>query len=169
LVFVVAYQNILKLSYIDKLLTEIQLKFRDRYKNVLLAASNGPFDLTGPHFGECDFKMFDDDFNMILKVCEQEARQTQLNNSKPRRFNETDKANRTVSSMVEKKTGVLTNLLSMGTTKTNEVIKPTKKVVTPEETLGPTTSDEPTTTTTNPSSPPSTGPRQMRKFDKNKK
>jgi len=36
LVFVVGYQNILNLSYIDKLLTDIQLEFRDRYKNKLL-------------------------------------------------------------------------------------------------------------------------------------
>lgn len=36
LVFVVGYQNILQLSYIDKLLTDIQLEFRDRYKNKLL-------------------------------------------------------------------------------------------------------------------------------------
>ena len=31
----VGYQNILQLSYIDKLLTDIQLEFRDRYKNRL--------------------------------------------------------------------------------------------------------------------------------------
>merc|ERR1712042_320561 len=35
LVFVVGYQNILNLSYIDKLLTDIQLEFRDKYKNKL--------------------------------------------------------------------------------------------------------------------------------------
>ena len=31
----VIYQNILKLSYIDKLLDQVQLAFRDRYKNEL--------------------------------------------------------------------------------------------------------------------------------------
>jgi len=36
LVFVVGYQNILNLSYIDKLLSDIQLEFRDLYKNKLL-------------------------------------------------------------------------------------------------------------------------------------
>lgn len=35
LVFVVAYQKILQLSYIDKFLDDIQLEFRDKYKNVL--------------------------------------------------------------------------------------------------------------------------------------
>ena len=34
------YQNILKLSYIDKLLDQVQLAFRDRYKNEL---SVGPY------------------------------------------------------------------------------------------------------------------------------
>ena len=32
----VGYQNILQLSYIDKFLTDIQLQFRDRYKNRLV-------------------------------------------------------------------------------------------------------------------------------------
>lgn len=35
LVFVVAYQKILQLAYIDKFLDDIQLEFRDKYKNVL--------------------------------------------------------------------------------------------------------------------------------------
>ena len=32
LVFVVGYQNFLRISYIDKLLKEISLRFRDQYK-----------------------------------------------------------------------------------------------------------------------------------------
>jgi len=32
LVFVVAYQKFLQLSYVDKLLNDIQIEFRDRYK-----------------------------------------------------------------------------------------------------------------------------------------
>lgn len=35
LVFVVAYQKILQLSYVDKLLDDIQLEFRDKFKNDL--------------------------------------------------------------------------------------------------------------------------------------
>jgi len=35
LVFVVAYQKILQLSYVDKFLNDIHLEFRDRYKTDL--------------------------------------------------------------------------------------------------------------------------------------
>lgn len=35
LVFVVAYQKILQLSYVDKFLDDIHLEFRDKYKDVL--------------------------------------------------------------------------------------------------------------------------------------
>lgn len=35
LVFVVAYQKILQLSYVDKLLNDIHLEFRDKYKTDL--------------------------------------------------------------------------------------------------------------------------------------
>ena len=35
LLFVVVYQKILQLSYIDKFLSDIQLEFRDRFKNEL--------------------------------------------------------------------------------------------------------------------------------------
>lgn len=35
LVFVVAYQKILQLAYIDKFLDDVQLEFRDKYKNEL--------------------------------------------------------------------------------------------------------------------------------------
>jgi len=34
-VFVVAYQKILQLSYVDKFLNDIHLEFRDRYKTDL--------------------------------------------------------------------------------------------------------------------------------------
>ena len=55
--FVVAYQNILKLTYIDKFLTEIQLRFRDKYKQSI---ESGEFDR--------DFNDFRPDFEKILKV-----------------------------------------------------------------------------------------------------
>lgn len=43
LVFVVGYQKILSLSYIDKFLTDIQLAFRDKYKNFNLKDCNWLF------------------------------------------------------------------------------------------------------------------------------
>ena len=39
LVFVVAYQRILQLSYMDKFLTSIEAAFRDKYKQQLLQVS----------------------------------------------------------------------------------------------------------------------------------
>uniref|UniRef100_T2MHS4 Signal recognition particle receptor subunit alpha n=1 Tax=Hydra vulgaris TaxID=6087 RepID=T2MHS4_HYDVU len=44
LVFVVGYQNILRLSYIDKLLSDIQLEFRDRYKNQIIRSLFSSFN-----------------------------------------------------------------------------------------------------------------------------
>lgn len=101
LVFVVAYQNILKLTYIDKFLTEIQLRFRDKYKQQI---QNKNFN--------CDFSDFQIDFNAILKECETEAKFAMLNAKKPKAYNESDKSSKTVSSMIEKKTGFLNNLMS---------------------------------------------------------
>ncbi len=47
--FQVAYQKILQLSYVDKFLTDIQMEFRDRYKDVLQQGKilgNFDFDIT---------------------------------------------------------------------------------------------------------------------------
>jgi signal recognition particle receptor subunit alpha len=99
---VVAYQNILKLTYIDKFLTEIQLRFRDMYKQ---AIESGKFN----H----DFSGFDTEFHKILKECEADARNQSHQSQKPRSYHESDKANRTVASMIEtKKGGFLSNLVS---------------------------------------------------------
>ena len=46
----VVYQNILQLSYIDKLLDQVQLQFRDRYKNKLLTHSYSPSNYS--NFGQ---------------------------------------------------------------------------------------------------------------------
>lgn len=58
LVFVVAYQRILQLSYIDKFLNDIHLEFRDKYKNELQGAR---------HIMDFDFKS---SFDRVLKACE---------------------------------------------------------------------------------------------------
>jgi signal recognition particle receptor subunit alpha len=102
---VVAYQNILKLTYIDKFLTEIQLRFRDMYKQ---AIESGKFN----H----DFSAFGTEFHKILKECETDARNQSQQAQKPRSYHESDKANRTVASMIEtKKGGFLSNLVSGST------------------------------------------------------
>lgn len=114
LVFVVAYQNILKLTYIDKFLSEIQLRFRDKYKR----------QIESKQFAY-DFSDFRDDFEELLKECETEAKLAIQNTQKPKAYNESAKSSKTMSSMMEKKTGFLSSFMS------NEPAKPpaeTKKV-----------------------------------------
>ncbi|KAI6243511.1 Signal recognition particle receptor subunit alpha-like protein [Aphelenchoides fujianensis] len=55
LVFLVVYQSVVQMSYADKLLTEVNLRFRDLYKNVL--GTEAVFR-TGPRV----FKAFDQEF-----------------------------------------------------------------------------------------------------------
>lgn len=59
LVFVVAYQKILQLSYVDKFLNDVHLEFRDKYKNELQEH---------PHISNYDFKST---FEKVLQHCEQ--------------------------------------------------------------------------------------------------
>ena len=101
LVFVVAYQNILKLTYIDKFLSEIQLRFRDKYKR----------QIENKQFG-FDFSDFQEDFNELLKECETEAKLAVRDSQKPKAYNESAKSSKTMSSMMEKKTGFLSNFMS---------------------------------------------------------
>jgi len=91
LVFVVGYQKILQLSYVDKFLSDIQKEFRERYKVHLL---HGKF-LSG-------FTDFEDIFKTRLKIAENEARK-EKNVSTMRTFGESEKSKKTVSSMVSKK------------------------------------------------------------------
>ncbi|GJQ87634.1 putative signal recognition particle, alpha subunit, N-terminal [Trypoxylus dichotomus] len=92
LVFVVAYQKILQLSYVDKFLNDIHLEFRDKYKNDL---SNGSY------FGKFNFQ---ESFNSVLRSAEEWAK-TQLKLPKQMRtFDESFKSKKTVASMIEKKT-----------------------------------------------------------------
>jgi len=91
LVFVVGYQKILQLSYVDKFLSDIQKEFRERYKDHLL---HGKF-LSG-------FPDFDAIFKTRLKVVEDEARKAK-NKTEMKTFVESDKSKKTVKSMVSKK------------------------------------------------------------------
>ncbi|XP_068906057.1 signal recognition particle receptor subunit alpha homolog [Tenebrio molitor] len=91
LVFVVAYQKILQLSYVDKFLNDVHLEFRDKYKN----------DLSdGRYFQEFDFV---DSFNATLQSAEQWAK-AQAKAPKPMRtFDQSNKSKKTVASMIERK------------------------------------------------------------------
>jgi signal recognition particle receptor subunit alpha len=104
-VFVVAYQNILKLAYVDKFLNEIQLRFRDKYKH----------EIQSKRFN-ADFSGFENEFNGLLRECEEEARTVARDAKNPRKYHESDKSTKTMASMMETKKGFLTTLVGGGTT-----------------------------------------------------
>ncbi|XP_068687236.1 signal recognition particle receptor subunit alpha-like [Montipora capricornis] len=84
LVFVVAFQKTLQLSYVDKLLNDIQLEFRDKYKDELEAGIMRSYE-------------FNDDFNRILR--EAELRSKSQAPIKMRTFEESKKSQKTVGSL----------------------------------------------------------------------
>ncbi|KAJ8912650.1 hypothetical protein NQ315_012726 [Exocentrus adspersus] len=91
LVFVVAYQKILQLSYVDKFLNDIHLEFRDKYKNELS---------DGKYFIDYDFL---DKYNSTLKSAEQWSKQQAKLPKQMKTFEESVKSKKTVASMIERK------------------------------------------------------------------
>ncbi|XP_046383238.1 signal recognition particle receptor subunit alpha homolog isoform X2 [Ischnura elegans] len=91
LVFVVAYQKILQLSYVDKFLNDIHLEFRDKYKNELQL---------GSYFQDFDFS---NTFQAVLTAAEQWGKQQARVPKQMRTFEESLKSKKTVSSMIERK------------------------------------------------------------------
>ncbi|XP_043284577.1 signal recognition particle receptor subunit alpha homolog isoform X2 [Venturia canescens] len=91
LVFVVAYQKILQLSYVDKFLNDVHLEFRDRFKNELQ---------TSQWFSNYDFH---DDYEKILVSAEQWGKQQAKMPRQMRTFDESLKSKKTVASMIERK------------------------------------------------------------------
>ena len=91
LVYVVAYQRILQLSYVDKFLSDIHLEFRDAFKNQLQLQQYGEqFD-------------FSDTFNNILKEAEEWGRKQAAAPKAMKSFEESQKSKKTVASMIERK------------------------------------------------------------------
>lgn len=91
LVFVVAYQKILQLSYVDKFLNDIHLEFRDKYKNDLA---------DGQYIGGFNFQ---ESFNTVLKSAEEWGKSQLKIPKHMRTFDESIKSKKTVASMIEKK------------------------------------------------------------------
>ncbi|XP_052742267.1 signal recognition particle receptor subunit alpha homolog [Bicyclus anynana] len=91
LVFVVAYQRILQLSYVDKFLNDVHLEFRDKYKNELQG---------GRYIMDFDFKT---SFDNVLKQCEQWAKSQAKLPKQMRTFEDSQKSKKTVASMIERK------------------------------------------------------------------
>jgi len=94
LVFVVAFQKILQLSYIDKFLSDIHLEFRDKYKNDLQSATK--------NFQKFDFA---DAFERILEESENWGREQAKLPKQMRSYQESQKSKKTVASMIERKNG----------------------------------------------------------------
>ena len=94
LVFVAGYQKMLPLLYLDKLLDEIQLRFRDRYANELKKNN-----FLAVNF---DASEFDGEFEKSLRRCEAESRVVeQKKKSEMRSYEDSAKSKKTVASMIE--------------------------------------------------------------------
>nr|XP_023024621.1 signal recognition particle receptor subunit alpha homolog [Leptinotarsa decemlineata] len=91
LVFVVAYQKILQLSYVDKFLNDIHLEFRDKYKNELS---------DGKYFQDFDFMGV---YDSTLKAAEQWSKIQSKQPKQMRTFEDSFKSKKTVASMIERK------------------------------------------------------------------
>ncbi|KAF5302210.1 hypothetical protein FQA39_LY10249 [Lamprigera yunnana] len=91
LVFVVAYQKILQLSYVDKFLNDIHLEFRDKYKNDLANSS---------HFQEFEFG---NNFDVVLRRAEDWSKLKAKVPKQMKTFEESFKSKKTVASMIERK------------------------------------------------------------------
>jgi len=89
LVFVIGYQKMLNLTYLDKLLDEIQLRFRDNFQDDLKASK---------YFQ--DYSEFTPEFNKAWKAVEEESKLEKQMQLKPRKYEETDKSQKSVASMI---------------------------------------------------------------------
>ncbi|CAJ1065852.1 signal recognition particle receptor subunit alpha [Xyrichtys novacula] len=95
LIFVVGFQKILTLTYVDKFIDDVQLHFRDRYKNEL--EQKGALKLLNNNFE------FEDDFKMLLRGAEESSKARSP--APMRTFKESEKSQKTVKSMIETKGG----------------------------------------------------------------
>uniref|UniRef100_H3CY85 SRP receptor subunit alpha n=1 Tax=Tetraodon nigroviridis TaxID=99883 RepID=H3CY85_TETNG len=100
LLFVVGFQKILTLTYVDKLIDDIQLHFRDRYKNELV--QKGALKFLNRSYE------FEDDFSQLLSF--QNLREAEYSSKARspalmRTFKESEKSQKTVKSMIETKGG----------------------------------------------------------------
>lgn len=95
LIFVVGFQKILTLTYVDKFIDDVQLHFRDRYKNEL--EQKGALKMLTNNFE------FDDDFQILLREAEESSKVRSP--ALMRTFKESGKSQKTVKSMIEVKGG----------------------------------------------------------------
>ncbi|XP_022194745.2 signal recognition particle receptor subunit alpha homolog [Nilaparvata lugens] len=91
LIFVVAFQKILQLSYVDKFLDDVHLEFRDKYKEDLQNSR---------YFQNFDFSRC---FQSVLLSCEEWGKKQACIPKQMRTFEESQKSKKTVASMIERK------------------------------------------------------------------
>ncbi|XP_075459418.1 signal recognition particle receptor subunit alpha [Ascaphus truei] len=92
LVFVVGYQKILTLTYVDKLIDDVHREFRDKYRNEI--QQNGTLGLLNGSFD------FHDDFSVLLRASEESSKARAPSAMKT--FKQSLKSQKTVKSMIEK-------------------------------------------------------------------
>jgi len=117
LVFVVAYQKILQLSYIDKFLDDIHLEFRDKYKEDLY---------NGRYFQEFEFST---NYSEVLESSEKWSKKQARIPKQMLTFEESFKSKKTVASMIERKGDDKENKKKV------KVVEPIKKEVMKEESV----------------------------------
>lgn len=91
LVFVVGFQKILQLSYVDKLLDDVHLEFRDQYKNEL-----------GSDLHLYDYN-FESTYHELLKQAEEWSKVQACIPKQMRTFEESSKSKKTIASMIVNK------------------------------------------------------------------
>lgn len=96
LVFVVAFQKILQLAYVDKFLSDVHLEFRDKYKNELNIGNNN----ASRCFNTFDFSS---EHKRILVAAEEWGRSLAKMPKQMRTFEDSLKSKKTVASMIERK------------------------------------------------------------------
>merc|ERR1712156_834801 len=122
LVFVVGYQKMLPLTYLDKLLDEIQLRFRDKYAQDLKES-----DL----FGNSTFNDFDREFKTTLDLVEKKSKEIQAS-KQMKTFEESEKSTKTVASMIIDKNSNTTTSTKKSTT---QPIESTENILSGDEPL----------------------------------
>eukprot|EP00088_Acartia_fossae_P032063 TRINITY_DN3287_c0_g1_i1.p1 TRINITY_DN3287_c0_g1~~TRINITY_DN3287_c0_g1_i1.p1 ORF type:complete len:647 (-),score=238.60 TRINITY_DN3287_c0_g1_i1:552-2492(-) len=90
LVFVVAYQKMLPLLFLDRLLDELQIRFRDMFNDSLKE-----------NLLSLDFSSFDSEYSKAVKLVEAEARLEEEKKKLPKSYDQTDKAKKTIGSMIK--------------------------------------------------------------------
>ncbi|XP_069470305.1 signal recognition particle receptor subunit alpha [Ambystoma mexicanum] len=94
LIFVVGFQKILTLTYVDKLIDDVHREFRDKYRNQF--QQNGALGLLN---GTFDFR---DDFLELLREAEASSRAQARALTAMKTFEQSQKSQKTVKSMIKK-------------------------------------------------------------------